>query len=112
MTHINGSQCRIKDMARVLDYRHLNLNLLDDLLSQGTTVLRAVINLVTGFGEKARISIQIQSIYSNQATGHKQMVDNSPGSEIPHETCVILGNETRKVKEWTSSVLCLSCNRH
>lgn len=80
---MSGSQCRIKDMAHVLDYRHLNLNLLDDLLSQGTTVLGAAINHGTGFGEKARISTQLQSIYSNQATGHQQMVDNSPGGEIP-----------------------------
>lgn len=92
-------------MAHVLDYRHLNLNLLGDLLSQGTTVLGAAINHVTGFGEKARISTQLQSIYSNQATGHQQMVDNSPGDEIPHKTCVILGNETRKVILWTSSML-------
>lgn len=92
-------------MAHVLDCRHLNLSLLGDLLSQGTTVLGAVINHVTGFGEKARISTQLQSIYSNQATGHKQMVDNSPGGEIPHQTCVILGNETRKVILWTSNML-------
>lgn len=46
---MNGTQYRIKDMAHVLDYRHLNLNLLGDLLSQGTTVLGAVINHVAGF---------------------------------------------------------------
>lgn len=32
ITHMNGTQSRIKDMAHVLDYRHLNLNLLGDLL--------------------------------------------------------------------------------
>lgn len=92
-------------MAHVLDYRHLNLNFLSGLLSQTTTVLGAVINHVTGFGERARISTHLQSIYSNQAAAHKQMVDNSPGGEIPHQTCVIIGNETRKVMLWTSSML-------
>lgn len=33
------------------------------------------------------------------------MVDNFPGGEISHKTCVMLGNETRKVMLWTSSVL-------
>lgn len=102
---MNGSQCKIKDMAHVLDYRHLNLNLLCDLLSQDITVLGAVINHVTDFGEKDRISTRLQSIFSNQATGHKQMVDNSPGGKIPPKTCVTLGNETRKVILWISSVL-------
>lgn len=107
MSHINGSQCKIKDLAHVLDYRHLNLNLLGDLLSQDTTVSGAVINLVTGCGEKARISTQIQSICSVQDTGRKQLVENSPGGEIPLETCLRLGKETRKVILRTSSPLCL-----
>jgi len=58
MSYVNGSQCRIKDLDHVLDYRHLNLNLFCDLLSQDTTVSGAVINLVTGCREKARISTQ------------------------------------------------------
>jgi len=107
MSPINGSQCRIKDLAHVLNYRRLNLNLLGDLLSQVTTVSGAVINLVTGCGEKARISTQIQSICSVQDTGHKKPAENSPCREIPTETCLRLGEETRKLILQTSSPLCL-----
>lgn len=60
-----------------------------DLLSQDTTGLGAVINLVTGYGKKARISTEIKSICSVQDTSHKQPVENSPGREIPPKTCQI-----------------------
>lgn len=112
MSQVNGSHCRIKDLTHVLDYRHLNPNLFGDLLCQDTTVPGVVINAVTGCREKARISTQIQSVYSVEDTGCTQLVETSPGGEIVTETCLRLVQETRKVILQTSGMLHLPCHVH